>query len=125
MLFLLVSLVTIAIGGCDKPSVPAYQGYVEGEYLFLSAPQAGYLKSLDAVRGSRVMAGQALFAIATDPDAQALAEAEARIGSAREKVENLKEPRRAPEIAKLQAAGVPGPGEVHLASHARRIAQRL
>ncbi len=96
-------VLAVLIGGCEKPPVPAYQGYVEGEYLYLSAPQAGYLKSLDAARGSRVTAGQALFAIATDPDSQALAEAEARTGSAREKVENLKEPRRAPEIATLQA----------------------
>jgi len=100
---LVLALLATTLVGCEKPPVPAYQGYVEGEFLYLSAPQAGYLKSLDAARGSRVTAGQALFAIATDPDAQALAEAEARTGSAREKVENLKEPRRAPEIATLEA----------------------
>ncbi len=104
---LLQSLAAIAIAtqlaACDRPKSPAWQGYVEGEYLYLSAPQGGYLKTLDAPRGSRVTAGQAIFAIATDPDTQALAEAEARTGSAREKVENLKEPHRAPEIAALQA----------------------
>lgn len=88
---------------CNEEKAAGYQGYIEGEYLYLAAPQAGYLKSLDAARGSRVQAGQAVFAIATDPDAQALAEAEARAGSAREKVENLKEPRRPPEIATLEA----------------------
>lgn len=91
------------LGACTKELPTSYQGYIEGEYLYLSAPQAGYLKSLDAARGSRVVSGQALFAIAADPDAQALDEAEARTGSAREKVENLKEPRRQPEIAALQA----------------------
>jgi len=97
------AVVASLLVACGPNSSPAYQGYVEGEYLYLSAPQAGYLKSLDALRGSRVAAGQALFAVATDPDAQALAEAEARAGSAREKVENLKEPRRPPEIAALEA----------------------
>ena len=92
-----------ALGACNQPRSPAFQGYVEGEYLYLSAPQAGYLKTLDTPRGSRVASGQTLFAIATDPDAQALAEAEARTGSAREKVANLREPRRAPEIAVLEA----------------------
>lgn len=103
--FRLLTLIaaTIWLSGCGKDSSADFQGYVEGEYLYLSAPQAGYLKSLDASRGSRVAAGQALFAIAADPDAQALAEAEARAGSAREKVENLKEPRRPPEIAALEA----------------------
>ena len=91
------------LGGCGDDVAPAYPGYVEGEYLYLAAPQAGYLKSLDATRGTRVTVGQPLFAIASDPDAQALEEAEARAGSAREKVENLKEPRRAPEVAALEA----------------------
>lgn len=89
--------------GCSKEPESGYPGYIEGEYLYLAAPQAGYLKSLDATRGRRVEVGQAVFAIATDPDAQALAEAEAKAGSAREKVENLKEPRRPPEIATLEA----------------------
>ena len=101
--FLALAVLAALLGACDKAPAPAFQGYVEGEYLYLSAPQAGYLKSLDSERGRRVLPGQALFAIASDPDAQALAEAEARAGSAREKVENLKEPRRAPEIATLQA----------------------
>jgi HlyD family secretion protein len=91
------------LAACGNDATPSYQGYVEGEYLYLAAPQAGYLKSLDAPRGSRVVAGQALFAIAADPDAQALDEAEARTGSAREKVENLKQPHRPPEIAALEA----------------------
>ena len=95
-----LSLLNVA---CNEEKAAGYQGYIEGEYVYLAAPQAGYLKSLDAARGSRVKAGQAIFAIATDPDAQALAEAEAKAGSAREKVENLKEPRRPPEIAALEA----------------------
>jgi HlyD family secretion protein len=95
-----LALVSVA---CSEEKVAGYQGYIEGEYVYLAAPQAGYLKSLDAARGSRVEAGQAIFAIATDPDAQVLAEAEAKAGSAREKVENLKEPRRPPEIAALEA----------------------
>lgn len=96
-------LLTTLLGACEQAVAPAYQGYVEGEYLYLAAPQAGYLKSLDAVRGTRVTAGQPLFAIASDPDSQALDQAEAQAGAAREKVENLKEPRRAPEVAALEA----------------------
>lgn len=97
-------LAAALLAACGRNGPPTYQGYVEGEYLYLAAPQAGYLKSLDSPRGSRVSEGQVLFAVAADPDAQALAEAEARTGSAREKVENLREPRRAPEIAALEAS---------------------
>jgi len=98
-----VAVVAMLLAACGKDVTPSYQGYVEGEYLYLSAPVAGYLKSLDALRGSRVAAGQALFAIAPDPDAQALAEAEARADSARARVDNLKQPHRPPEVAVLEA----------------------
>lgn len=96
-------LAALLLSACGQGTPATYAGYVEGEFVYLAAPQAGYLKSLDAPRGRRVTAGQAMFAVAADPDAQALAEAEARADSAKEKAENLKEPRRAPEVAALQA----------------------
>lgn len=96
-------ILCLLLAACSSQQNDSLQGYVEGEFIYLAAPQAGYLQSLDAPRGSRVTAGQTLFSIATDPDRQALAEAEARSGVAREKVENLKEPRRAPEVANLEA----------------------
>lgn len=100
---LLSTSLCLLLAACGPAPTDTLQGYVEGEFLYLAAPQAGYLQSLDAPRGSRVTAGQTLFTLATDPDRQALAEAEARSGAAREKVENLREPRRAPEIASLEA----------------------
>lgn len=93
----------LALGGCSASGPPPYSGYVEGEYLYLAAPQGGYLKSLDLARGSRAAAGQQAFAVAGDPDDEALAEAEARAGSARQRLENLSEPRRPSEVAALEA----------------------
>ena len=91
------------LAGCHNDDAPIYQGYVEGEFVYLSAPQAGYLKSLDSPRGTRVEAGHVVFVVEEDLDNEALLEAEARADSAREKVENLKEPRRQTEIATLEA----------------------
>lgn len=102
--------------GCGKPGPEAFQGYVEGEYIYLAAPQAGYLQSLDLPRGSRVATGQQVFSIAPEPDSQALAQAEAQAGSAREKLENLEKPRRPPEIATLEA-------QVRAAETALRLTQ--
>jgi HlyD family secretion protein len=95
-------LAALSISGC-KPRDALLQGYVEGEFLYLAAPEGGYLKSLDTPRGSRVEAGQTLFVVASDPDSDALSEAEARAGSARAKVQDLAAPRRRSEIAALQA----------------------
>mgnify|MGYP000911174836 CR=1 FL=1 len=97
------ALATLLLAACGQDTDNSLQGYVEGEYLYLSAPQPGYLKTLDAARGSRVAAGQPVFALDTEPDARALAEAEARADAAREKLLNLQGPRRRSEIAALEA----------------------
>ena len=91
---------TTMLGACGEPAQVGYQGYVEGDFLYLAA---GYLGTLAAERGSRVQPGQTLFAIAADPDAEALAEARSRAEAARQGVDNLKAPRRTSEIAALQA----------------------
>ena len=97
-------ILLLGLSGCRPPAPDhRYQGYVEGEYLYLASPQAGYLQRLDAARGSRVKAGQAVFAISPDPDQQALSQAEAQAAAAQERVANLKAPRRPPEIAALEA----------------------
>lgn len=103
-LLMSAAILMALISAChqENPARP-YQGYVEGQYLYLAAPLAGYLNTLDIARGERVNAGTALFTIAPDPELQGLEEAEARVIAAKEKVQNLKEPRRSPEIAAMQA----------------------
>lgn len=115
---LLAAVILAALlAGCAKENDGAYQGYIEGEYLYLAAPQAGFLDSLQAVRGSRVAEGMPVFAIAADPEQHSLREAEAREISAREKVRNLSEPRRRTEVAAIEA-------QVRVAETALRLSER-
>lgn len=93
----------LPVMGCGENTNDSFQGYVEGEFLYLAAPQAGYLKTLDAPRGSRVTAGQTIFMVADDPDNQVLVEAESHAESTKQKLLNLKEPKRQTEIAALEA----------------------
>lgn len=94
---------TAALAGCGGSDNPGYPGYVEGEYLYLAAPLAGYLDALQTPRGSRVAAQAPVFAVAADPEQQGLREAEARVAAAREKLRNLDAPRRASEVAAMEA----------------------
>lgn len=98
-----IVLAGLALGACEPPASTGFAGYVEGDYLYLAAPQAGYLQSLEVARGQRVAAGQRLFAVSAEPDAAVLREAEARAGAAQQRIDNLKAPRRLPEIGALEA----------------------
>ena len=100
---LVICIPACFLAGCHHDDASTYQGYVEGEFIYLAAPQAGYLKSLDSPRGTRVSEHQTVFVVEEDLESAALTEAEARADSARERVENLKEPRRQTEIATLEA----------------------
>ncbi len=88
---------------CNDTDEQFFQGYVEGDFLYLAAPSAGYLNALNVDRGSHVAAGTIVFSIDDEPQRYELNEAEARMISAQEKVSNLQEPRRQPEIAAMQA----------------------
>lgn len=88
---------------CNDVKEPYFQGYVEGDYLYLAAPSAGYLNALNVDRGTYVAAGTIAFSIDDDPEQYELTEAEAQMISAQEKVVNLQEPHRENEIAVMEA----------------------
>ena len=91
------------VAACSNGNDGSFQGYIEGEYLYLAAPLAGYLDTLQGVRGSRVADGAPVFSIAADQELDGLREATARESGAREKLRNLSEPHRAPEVAAIEA----------------------
>ncbi|MGC2165784.1 MAG: HlyD family efflux transporter periplasmic adaptor subunit [Gallionella sp.] len=99
-LFALVLLLPIA---CTKPAEQYFQGYVEGEYVFLSAPLSGYLATLDVARGGKVAAKASAFSIADELEQQALNQAEAQVRAASARWNNLSDPRRPEEIATREA----------------------
>ncbi|WP_137936939.1 HlyD family efflux transporter periplasmic adaptor subunit [Chitinivorax sp. B] len=96
-------LMSVGLVGCGEPTVQTWQGYVEGEYLYLSSPVSGYLQGLNTSRGGRVQSGQVLFSIAAELETAGLQEAQAREQAARAKVDNLRAPRRASEVAAVAA----------------------
>ncbi|MGI8955644.1 MAG: HlyD family secretion protein [Chthoniobacterales bacterium] len=57
---LLFSLILV---GCQKQPNDFVQGYVEGEYVYVSAPLGGTLQRLLVQRGDEVQAGQLLFTL--------------------------------------------------------------
>jgi HlyD family secretion protein len=100
----IVLAAVVAVSACgDPPPSSAYPGYVEAEYVRVAAPLAGHLARLAVVRGDRVAPGQALFALESEAEQAARAEAEARVARAQATVANLEKARRPPEIAAVRA----------------------
>lgn len=119
---ILLGAVAVWLLSGQRDEIPVFQGYVEGEYLYLAAPLAGDLKTLDVPRGERVETGKQVFAIEPDPDTQGLQAADAQTAAAKARLDNLQAPRRPPEIVALE--GQLRAAQAAVALSARQLAQQ-
>ena len=69
--------------GCTPPALNVFQGYVEGEYVYVASPLGGALTNLAVARGDEVKAGQLLFQLERGSEAAALDQAEKNLAQAR------------------------------------------
>lgn len=101
---LLCGLLAAALfSGCKPTTDGSWQGYIEGEYVYVAAPLGGTLTSLTVKRGDTVKAAQPLFTLESAAEAAAVQEAEQKIAQAKAKYENLLKGRRPSEIEALEA----------------------
>ena len=100
---LLLLAISATLSACGKSEPTALQGYVEGEYVRVAAPCAGWLVTLDAARGRSVEAGTPLFALEAENEDAARREAVERVRKALAQVEDLKKGKRVTEIDAARA----------------------
>lgn len=62
-LLICLTSATLLSVGCEKAPSDRVQGYVEGEYVYVSSPLGGILDHLHVQRGQQVTAGQPLFSL--------------------------------------------------------------
>ncbi len=91
------------LAGCGGPPPASVQGYVEGEYVYVSSPEAGTLRALPVRRGLRVRAGDPLFSLEDVPEKAAREQAAQQLAQAQATLEDLKKGRRPSEIQSTQA----------------------
>lgn len=65
--------------GCGQSKRVRVQGYVEGEYVYVSSALAGPLQALNVRRGTEVKAGDRLFALDSTVEKAALDQAQAQL----------------------------------------------
>jgi len=96
-------MLLLALAGCSPTDSGIVQGYVEGEYVYVSSAVSGALESLYVQRGSQVKAGDQLFTLDSTPERAARNEAERRLAQARANLEDAKKGRRPSEIESIKA----------------------
>ena len=97
------SLLAVLLAGCAGDSPGGFQGYIEGEYIYLASPLGGALTNLAVARGDAVKAGQLLFELERQSEAAALAVAETNLWQAQAQLDDLTKGRRPTEIDSLAA----------------------
>lgn len=70
------------LAGCSGKPPGTYQGYVEGEYVYVASPLGGALNKLTVARGDTVKAGQMLFELERQSEAAALDQAQKNLAQA-------------------------------------------
>ena len=93
----------VLLVGCSQNSTGSFQGYIEGEYVYVAAPLAGALTHLAVARGDAVKAGQLLFELERQSETAALAQAEKNLAQAQSQLDDLTKGKRPTEIASLTA----------------------
>lgn len=91
------------VGACGEKTAPAWQGYVEGEYVLVAAPAAGRLERRFVDRGAQVKAGAPLFVLEQENEQAARQESQERLKNAQARLANLEGARRSPEIEAIRA----------------------
>lgn len=99
----LAVLVAAALTGCGRQGSGAFQGYIEGEYVYVASPLGGALTNLAVARGDSVKAGQLLFGLERQSEAAVLDQAGKNLAQARAQLADLTKGQRPSEIASLSA----------------------
>ncbi len=96
-------LIALSIGsgllvGCSHEQSSNYQGYVEGEYVYVASSVGGRLEHLLVQRGQTIKAGASLFKLDAEEETAAKQQATEQLKAAEAQLADLKLGKRKPEI---------------------------
>ncbi|SIO71433.1 HlyD family secretion protein [Burkholderia sp. GAS332] len=91
-------LAATALAACSHRNENVYQGYVEGEFVYLGSSQSGKLTQLAAARGQTVDANAPVFTLESVDETAALKQARQQLAAARAQLGDLQTGKRRPEV---------------------------
>jgi len=96
-------LAAASLVGCSRPAPGTWQGYLEGDFVYVAAPLAGRLDHLAVQKGARLAAGDPLFSLEQSAERAAQREAAGRLRQAQSVVDDLQKGQRPTEIDAAEA----------------------
>jgi HlyD family secretion protein len=99
---LLLVLASLLVG-CSRESPTRWQGYLEGEFIYVGAPLAGRLDTLAVEKGARVEARSVLFSLERGAELAAQQQAAAQLAAVEARLADLRKGSRPSELAALEA----------------------
>ena len=121
----LLAFVTLALAGCGQRAPSAYQGYLEGEFVYLASPLAGRLEKLAVQKGAQVAAGAPLFTLEQGAELSTLRETAERLRQGQARLADLRKGQRPSELAALEARLAQARSAVELSGLALERATKL
>jgi HlyD family secretion protein len=99
-----VALFAVLLAGCSEAPTGVVSGYAEGEYVYVAAPEGGWVTGVPVKRGMHVKAGDLLFTLDADAQTAQREQAAAQLAQAQSQLANARKGLRPDEIAALQAS---------------------
>ena len=93
----------LGLSGCAPHASTSYQGYLEGDFVYVAAPLAGQLETLSVTKGARVTAGAPLFTLEHASELAAQRQAADQLSAAQARLDDLKKGLRPSELAAIEA----------------------
>ena len=99
-----IALLCLALlAACSGRPNGGFQGYAEGDFVYLSSSQAGRLDRLSVARGEQVAAGAPLFALESEQEQAAQRQAQHQLEVAQAQLKDLQTGKRPSEVAVIRA----------------------
>ncbi len=98
-----LGLMFALLAGCNRHAPSGFQGYIEGEFVYVASPLAGRLDSLAVEKGTRVDAGAPLFTLERRAEIASQRLAADQLVAATARLEDVKKGSRPTELAALEA----------------------
>jgi len=99
----LAAFACLALVGCEAKKSATWQGYVEGDFVYVAGKLGGRLDELRVARGDTVAAGQILYVLEHGYEAKGLVLAEAELRQAEDTLRDRQKGLRPEEIDQLSA----------------------